>query len=277
MHPSIFVLYHANCMDGFGAAYAAWLALDDSATYIPVTHGHPFPEEVTDGSIVYILDFSYPADVLREVAARVCELTIIDHHKTAEEALRAVKDLDNIFISFALNKSGAVLTYEHFFPGTVPSLFEYIQDRDLWKFNYGDTTRMVHAGLQTVPKTFERWNRIDVSVLIEKGEVLLDHIKQTVQMICSQAREGEIGGRPCVMVNATAFWSEVGHKLLEDWPEMPFAASYYDDKHGRRIFSLRSRSGFDMSEVAKEFGGGGHAQAAGFTVSPAEMVGMDGL
>jgi oligoribonuclease NrnB/cAMP/cGMP phosphodiesterase (DHH superfamily) len=46
----------------------------------------------------------------------------------------------------------------------------------------------------------------------------------------------------------------------------PFAATYYDsDKH--RVFSLRSATdGLDVSEIAKEFGGGGHVHAAGFKV-----------
>ena len=67
------------------------------------------------------------------------------------------------------------------------------------------------------------------------------------------------------MVNATAFWSEVGHKLLEEWPAMPFAASYFDRKDGQRAWSLRSRGDYDVSALAKRMGGGGHAAAAGFT------------
>lgn len=38
-----YVLYHAHCADGFGAAYAAWLKLGNDAQYVPVKYGDPPP------------------------------------------------------------------------------------------------------------------------------------------------------------------------------------------------------------------------------------------
>ena len=35
---NIVVLYHADCLDGFGAAYAAWEKFGDTAEYIPVQY-----------------------------------------------------------------------------------------------------------------------------------------------------------------------------------------------------------------------------------------------
>ena len=50
----------------------------------------------------------------------------------------------------------------------------------------------------------------------------------------------------------------------------PFAACYWDTPKGR-VFSLRSSDdGADVSEVAKQYGGGGHRNASGFTVSFAQ-------
>ena len=47
----------------------------------------------------------------------------------------------------------------------------------------------------------------------------------------------------------------------------PFAVCYWDTLQGR-VFSLRSTDdGMDVSEIAKQYGGGGHRNAAGFTVS----------
>jgi nanoRNase/pAp phosphatase (c-di-AMP/oligoRNAs hydrolase) len=47
----------------------------------------------------------------------------------------------------------------------------------------------------------------------------------------------------------------------------PFAASWFQRTDGKFVYSLRVRDGdFDVSEFAKQFGGGGHAKAAGFTV-----------
>jgi nanoRNase/pAp phosphatase (c-di-AMP/oligoRNAs hydrolase) len=46
----------------------------------------------------------------------------------------------------------------------------------------------------------------------------------------------------------------------------PFAACYWDTPESR-VFGLRSgEDGADVSEIAKQYGGGGHKHAAGFKV-----------
>ena len=53
-HPLIAVIYHADCIDGFGAAYAAWRKFGDAARYLPMHHGDPWqPEDFAD-HIVYV-------------------------------------------------------------------------------------------------------------------------------------------------------------------------------------------------------------------------------
>ena len=57
--------------------------------------------------------------------------------------------------------------------------------------------------------------------------------------------------------------SDAGHLMAQG---EPFAACYWDTLDGR-VFSLRSTDeGLDVSAIASEYGGGGHAQAAGFKV-----------
>src|SRR5688500_15717628 len=57
-----FVLYHANCPDGFGGAWSVWLARGDAATYCPVSHGEPPPDLPPDASVLMV-DIAYPRDV----------------------------------------------------------------------------------------------------------------------------------------------------------------------------------------------------------------------
>lgn len=264
----IYVLYHGNCYDGFGAAWAARKALGDELRdlgpkYIPVTHGRPMPEMV-DGARVYILDFSYPRAELLALAKRMSRVVVLDHHKTAEEALRGLA-ARSLAVTFDMEKSGAILAWEHFFTGPAPDLLRYIEDRDLWRFSLHESEE-VAAAMRSWPFKFDVWDRLEVGQLASDGVAILRQTNQMVQMICSQAAMGECAGVPCVVVNATAFWSEVGHRLLQDWPESPFAASWYRDKHGDTIWSLRGRGDFDVSALAKSQGGGGHRDAAGFTV-----------
>ena len=60
-----FIIYHANCSDGFGAAYAAWKCLGNKAIYHAAKHGSSPPNVA--GKNVAILDFT--GDGLQDVFA----------------------------------------------------------------------------------------------------------------------------------------------------------------------------------------------------------------
>ena len=77
------ILYHADCPDGFGAAYAAWRRFGDTAAYRPMHHGQPWEMAEIAGHTVYILDFSFPPEVLEAMAARASTVIQIDHHASA--------------------------------------------------------------------------------------------------------------------------------------------------------------------------------------------------
>ena len=79
------ILYHAGCDDGFGAAYAIWLKHGSQAEYIPVQYGQDFPA-VSPGEAVYVVDFSYPRDILHSLGEK-CDLIVLEHHKTAMDEL----------------------------------------------------------------------------------------------------------------------------------------------------------------------------------------------
>ena len=254
----LFVLYHANCPDGFGGAWSVWLARGDTATYCPVSHGEPPPELPPDASVLMV-DIAYPRELALALRGRVRELVILDHHKSAQEDLG---DLD--FAHFDMNRSGAMLGWNYMHPGQdPPPLIGYVQDRDLWRFALPNS-REVSAALGSYPMDFEVWKTLDVADLQREGIAILRFRDQTVKTIVGFARWGEIGGYRVPIVNATAHWSDVGEAMLQKYPEAPFVGAYYEDSEGTRRWSLRSRPDFDVSEVAKKLGGGGHRQASGF-------------
>lgn len=289
-----YILYHSNCPDGTGAALAAWLKLGSDAEYIPVSYGQPTPE-IEAGSIVYILDFSYPRDVLIHLNENVTnKLVVLDHHATAEKDLAGLP-----FCTFDMNKSGAVLAWEYFHSGKpVPMFILYLQDRDLWKFEL-PLSREVSAAIGSYEFTVASFDAISgigrpdeplyIARLQDEGRGCLRLKNQQVQNMVKHHRwaylhlplkkitfskELEPGGNgePTAPItteimpvsNASVFFSEVGEALLEKYPSMQCAAYYSDRADGKRQWGLRSRKGFDCSAVAKVFGGGGHPQAAGF-------------
>ena len=103
--PPTVVLYHAECADGFGAAWAIWNQFP-TARFIPVKHGNPPPEGLEDQRVV-IVDFSYARETLETMAAQTQALLVLDHHITAEKALAGLP-----YAYFDMKKSGAVLFFQ---------------------------------------------------------------------------------------------------------------------------------------------------------------------
>jgi uncharacterized protein len=258
---SVYVLYHQECADGFGAAYAAWKKFSDQAEYVPVKYGEE-PPEMPEGIDVYIVDFSYPRGVLEDMAHRQRSLVVLDHHKSAESELEGLD-----FARFDMEKSGAVMAWECFHPEVpVPDLLLYVEDRDLWRLALPDS-RKINAAISSFAHEFITWDNLRMSGvlnLVKEGEAILRAQALLVARSCRDARIVEIAGYEVPAVNATCHQSEIGHRLLKLYPERPFSASYRDDAEGVRVWSLRSRGDFDVSEVARSLGGGGHKAAAGF-------------
>lgn len=275
--PLIFVLYHGSCDDGFGAAWACWLKLRGAATYVPAQYGVP-PPEMPSESTVFILDFSYPRATVEWLHERHRgQVTLLDHHRTAREELAG---LDYCLIDE--NHSGAILAW-HFFHGAdkePPTLLLRIEDRDLWRKAMPDADEFT-AWLRSWPQDFHVWRRLSYEVDRDavtwptEGAALLRYQRQTVALHADQAVWVELAGHKVPVAPAPInLRSEVPTLLLERFPEAPFAAAYYDRADGARTWSLRSRPGFDVSRIARQYEwrgqrGGGHPQAAGFqTESP---------
>jgi oligoribonuclease NrnB/cAMP/cGMP phosphodiesterase (DHH superfamily) len=145
---SIYVLYHANCTDGSGAALAAYIALGDAATYIPVQYNKPVPD-MPLATVIYMVDFSYPKEILLQLADSA-QVVVIDHHKTAKAALEDI-DHPNIQVWFDMEQSGATMAWKYFHADrAVPLLLRHIEDRDLWKFKL-EGSKEIHRGLGMYP------------------------------------------------------------------------------------------------------------------------------
>tara|TARA_R100000008_G_scaffold86803_1_gene81739 strand:- start:1314 stop:2228 length:915 start_codon:yes stop_codon:yes gene_type:complete len=257
-----FVIYHANCSDGFGAAWAAWKLLGNKAEYHAATHGDP-PPDVT-GKNVAILDFSYDNSTTKAMIEKSKSLIVIDHHKSALVELHDITDT-----IFDMSKSGARLSWDFFHPNKKPPKFiDYIEDRDLWKWEL-EYSKEFSAAFAMVPFEFEAFTEYeDDSVFQEackRGSYILAYSKTVIKKIADRATLRTCNRKKVYVVNSSHWMSEIGAKLS---PDCDYAVVwYYDhDRHEYRV-SLRSfHDDVDVSEIAKKFGGGGHKKAAGFSL-----------
>lgn len=277
----IAVLYHANCADGFASAFAFWLNYKDQAIYIPVEYQKPFPElDLNFEWEVYIVDFSYPYAELICIAEwdHIKSLVILDHHKSAQADLEKFKEWSegqraNVNIIYSKENSGCVLCWEYlnYTPDDiVPVLFRYVQDRDLWQFNL-KFSREFNKAIASYPFSFQIWElliQMPTEQLISEGQALVRYSNNQIDRAVKNTHFMNIGGYPDIpAVNSCMLMSEIGERLYTDWPHAKFVAIHFKQKDNNHLFSLRSKGEFDVSEVAKKYGGGGHKNSAGFTIT----------
>lgn len=291
------VIYHANCADGFTAAWAVRQAIE--ADFHPGVHGEP-PPDVTGRDLV-LVDFSYPPHVMRDLQLVARSILVLDHHKSAEADLPAnPKTADDqltvvrvygcatwslfrgwveqdkregirkpmIYALFDMERSGAGIAWDFFHPGVSrPELIDHVEDRDLWRFALPGT-REIQAAVFSYPYEFDVWDLLmqtPMETLRAQGVAIERKHHKDVAELVKVAKRTMVIGHYSVPVASPPYTlaSDAGHLMAKG---QPFAACYYD-KAESRVFSLRSTDdGVDVSEVAKLYGGGGHARAAGFTV-----------
>lgn len=286
-------IYHGNCADGFTAAWVVRRALGDIDFHAGVYQDPP-PD--VKGRDVILVDFSYKRPVLEEMADTASSILVLDHHKTAaadlESANKAGRDwqqhLTNVYQDrcenvtrslyalFDMNRSGAGIAWDFFFTGEPrPALINHVEDRDLWRFALPGT-RQIQAGVFSYPYTFDLYDAWMAGDEIARRNALKDleadgkaierkHFKDIDELIKVVTRRFVIGGHSVPIANLPyTLTSDAGHKLAQD---ESFAGCYWDTPEGR-CFSLRSTdTGKDVSEIAKQYGGGGHRNASGFRVS----------
>lgn len=265
------IWYHAACNDGFAAATVLWGQWKDNAIYQACSYGSPLPES-NPGDLVIMVDFSGSRSQIEGLRAAGIEVKILDHHKTAQAELEGLSDC-----IFDMNECGATLAWKWLHGDRpIPEFLKYIRDRDLWLKEFPETD-LVRAGLEGVERSFPLWKVYFTEAdllrsLMKAGEAIKRVEKRTIEGAAKYVRMITLDGHVVPVVNTTSLMSDIGEHLCNQYPDAPFSATYRDgDKN--RSWSLRSRSQFDVSEVAKKFGGGGHRGAAGFvTPIPGDIL-----
>lgn len=284
----ILCIYHGNCQDGFGAAWAVRHGFDERRIeFHPGVYQDP-PPNVT-GRNVLLVDFSYKRPVLLDMAKVARSILILDHHKSAAEDLAGFREVapadqwdddtlelvaespDKIAVLFDMERSGAGIAWDFFHDFARPRLIDHIEDRDLWRFKL-DGTREISAALFSQPYDFALWDRLmedeHLDTLRTEGAAITrKHFQDIENLLPVVTRWMRIDGQSVPVANLPlTFTSDAGHLLCKRH-HTPFAACYWDTPGGR-VFSLRSTDdGADVSAVAKRYGGGGHRNAAGFRIA----------
>ena len=277
--PQPLVLYHGRrCPDGFAAALAAWLFYDGKAEFLALDHGEV--KTLADlpaltGRAVYILDFSFPAEILQQIEALAAKLVLLDHHKSAADQLSTYVSRSGV-VHFDMHKSGARLAWEFFHPGkALPDLVRFVEDRDIWVWQYTQSAGFLSA-LDMEPFDFVRWREIvgfdsaQLAAYVARGTAMDEKFNKLARDMAEGAQTLVFSGVSGLMLNAPGvFHSLVGDILSER--SGTFALLWSAEKNGVVKVGLRSQRSFSCIALAESMGGGGHAQACGFKMGVARL------
>lgn len=287
------LITHRNCVDGIGVYLACYAFAKKHNINLPNVITCEYsdkeiqeykqdvnsdPYDLKDTNVL-IGDFSFPKEVLTALSYKVNNIVVFDHHKTAKDDLEGLE-----FCKFDMSKSGAMLVWE-FLNGSenIPSIIKYIEDRDIWKWELFKS-KEVSAYLSLLPKKIGKIPEEDLKLwidLLEDENIMQESIfigrhilMYQNQIIESKTRSATyqqpvtIDGIDVPCINSTHLISEIGNKLAES---SPYSVQYFFTETDI-VFSLRSiGTVFDVSEICKRFGGGGHVNAAGFSIPLSEF------
>lgn len=256
------IIYHAHCSDGNAAAWVGKRKFPDALLY-PSNHGEPHPN--ISGADVYILDYSFKRPEMLRMQQEARSLLVIDHHEKAKEELSGLD-----FCIFDLEKSGAGLAWDYFFPNeTRPFFINYIEDRDLWRWAL-PFSEEINAGIDSRPRNFATLDNLEASDpkkilegLLAQGLPVVNYKRGVVAELSKHAHEVEFEGHRVLVANTSTLHSELGAYLCKD---RLFSITWFKNAKGNFIYSLRSKD-FDVGAIALKYGGGGHCRAAGFQLN----------
>ena len=272
-------IYHAGCPDGFGAAWAVWQAWGEDALYIARGHDDELRAADYEGDLVLFADIAPSAHAWRDLAEQAERLVVLDHHVSARDRYLADPTLaeavaaNGHHVVFDLAHSGAVLAWGHLHPERPPPpLLAYVEDQDLWRFAL-PASREVNAAITSQPRGFDVWSRLastPVETLAAEGRPILRALRMEVDRALASAHPVSCAGLRLEAVNARHARAEIGHELAERRAFGTPAGVVYRLTGTRVDVSLYSVGDFDVARIAERLGGGGHRNAAGFSVTLAE-------
>jgi len=264
--------YH-NDMDGKCAAaivqYFYQLA-DSKIDFIKMSYDRTFPfERIDKNEKVFIVDFSLQKEGEFEELLKITDDVVwIDHHKSAiEKHVDIMLLVDGIQ---SVKQAGCFLTWSYFYPDrSVPRIIKLLGDYDIWRFEYGDETRDLQAGIkleETHPcyHMWQTWFNNDLSIesIIANGAGIRKFISnESKDKIKAIGFYAELDGYKCICCNNALQGSTLFDSVNPETYD--FMMPFYCSDRGWTV-SLYNTKGIDGTVIAEKYGGGGHPGACGF-------------
>lgn len=278
-------IYHKNCTDGTTSAAVLLMKFPDCQLF---SFDHNYREEeinnllseIDQDTVVYIVDFSLkPKDNLALIG-KAKQVINIDHHISMKEVLENLsKKYGNFVYIFDNNSSGASLTYRYLFDENIPALIKYVEDKDIWKWEFGELTKYANDYLflyTNKPESVKDLLRSSsVEEILEKGRIISEYTNYLIENFVEKVKELyiKIGDYKVRTFNTGIFQSEIGNILSMKYNE-PVCLFSINGDYVKLSFRSIDECSLSALDLAKLLGGGGHRNAAGASLSLVEFCNM---
>ena len=259
------ILFHKSDLDGHASGAILKYKYPEAKTF-GMNYGDPLPEIII-GEQVFMVDFSLPTKEMDTLSSR-CNLVWIDHHKSAMEVVDpAIPGLRKI----GLGACSLVWQYCEF-DRMVPYAVMLLSEHDVWihdnpdtlPFQYGLRMEDTQPGAPIWEMLLSGNSDVITDQIIKTGKVVLEYQIQSNTMYAESATfETELAGFRVIAQNKMLSNSQAFDSVFD--PEKHDIMALFGWRHGQWSVSLYSaETGPDVSKIAVQYGGGGHAHAAGF-------------
>jgi hypothetical protein len=239
-------------------------------------HNNEF-RQILPGEAVYIVDYSFPVEVMDEILKVTENVVLIDHHKSTKERIEKYDGCFEHFCDFGEEgdpESGCSLAWTYFFEHEkVPPAVALIQDYDTWTHGFSPASTYFTIALNLFDCHPEStiWDDLfgmskcpDYSVddIVKIGRNCVEFRDQLAKVACDEfGFPAEFEGLSCFVVYESAMRSS---KFFGDEIDHYDMCVIVVPTKDRCVIRLYSDGKTDVSEVAKRHGGGGHVGAGGF-------------
>ena len=267
--------YHAGCPDGFGAVWSAWRAWGDEARYVARSHDDMLDLGLCEDALVTFVDIAPPTESVEELAEVASRIVVLDHHISAKSryaadptVARALADSGH-HIEFDLEHSGAIVAWRWFHPETEPPpLLQYVEDQDLWNWKL-PRTEEVNAAIGSYVRDFETWSSLaarPIEEIADEGAPIVRTQRREVERALHNGQPIALGTARIEAINASFQRAPIGHELAKRAAYGRPWGMVYRLRGDRIDATLYSIGDLDVASIAEGYGGGGHRNAAGFSV-----------
>ena len=267
-------IYHIADHDGKGSA-AIVKNLFPETELMGLNHDMEIPyEEIEKHDKIVICDIALPVQYMLELNKKI-DLTWIDHH------VSVIREYDDLMSSGAyesikgirqVGTAALVLTWQYFYPDKeLPEGLRLLGLNDIYDLR-DKRVRPFEYAIQScgVNRPHDKiWtqlinNEIDIKSYVEKGNAILSWVRnRNYRLVRGLAFESEYNGMHCICANMVQGQSEF-FDTIDNIRDFDFMVLFFMNK--KNLWNLAfytTKDNVDVSEIAKQFGGGGHAKAAG--------------